>query len=249
MTTLALTDVISFLPLFSGLDKQEKDALLKVAKIKHLSHGQSLFIQGDVMLFFHVVYRGTVQLFRETSDGHEITSDILISGDSLCPSEIADDEPVYHANARAVDDVVLLEMPICWIKRNLSSLVLRLFSDVSHRLQEATLEVERQATMSATQLIVCFLYSICARYNFDPRGFELPYSKTLIASRLGMELETFSRSLHKLKEYGIVVQGTHVSFNDVLAVEDFVCDHCSISISCKQNNEIKQKIVSVSQSA
>lgn len=245
MTNLCLSEVINFLPLFSGISGKERDDLLKVAKIKYLSHGQTLFIQGDEMTFFHVVYRGTVQLFRETSDGHEITSDILISGDSLCPSEIADAHPVCHANARAVDNVVLLEIPIYWIKQNLSSLVFKLFSDVSHRLQEATLEVERQATMSAPQLIVCFLYNICARYNFDPKGFELPYSKTLIASRLGMELETFSRSLHKLKEYGITVQGTQVSFHNAQAVENFACDYCSVSGYCFKHTEIENKMASV----
>ncbi len=243
MTKLSLSDVINFLPLFSGISKQEKENLRYVAKIKCLSHGQTLFIQGDEMLFFHVVYRGTVQLFRETTDGHEITSDILISGDSLCPSEIADDTPLYHANARAVDDVVLLEIPISWMKYNLKNfnhLMFKLFSDVSHRLQEATLEVERQATMSAPQLIVCFLYNICARYNFDPRGFELPYSKTLIASRLGMELETFSRSLHKLKEYGITVQGTHVSFDNT-KVEEFVYDHCPV-LGCLKHMEVEKTL-------
>ncbi len=209
-----LSDVIDALPLFSGINEKEKKILLGVARIRHVSRGHTLFLQGDSIVYFNIVCRGTVQMFRETPDGHEITPDILISGDALCPSEITEQRPVYKVNARAVEDTVLLEVPMEWLKQNLKNfdhLILRLFADVSHRLQRTTLEIERQTTMSAPQLVACFLYELCVLYDFDPRGFELPYSKTLIASRLGMELETFSRSLHKLKEYGITVSGTHVS--------------------------------------
>ena len=49
----------------------------------------------------------------------------------------------------------------------------------------------------------------------DVHGFTLPFKKSLIASRLGMELETLSRALPKLKEHGITVKGSQVVFHDV----------------------------------
>lgn len=76
---------------------------------------------------------------------------------------------------------------------------------MAERAHIAEVEAEHQATMSAAQLVACFMQRLCVLYNFDPKGFDLPYSKTLIASRLGMELETFSRTLAKLKEHGIAV--------------------------------------------
>lgn len=252
MIKLSLADVVETLPLFAEISGKEKTALLQVAKLRNLAHGQLLFIQGDPMIYFHIIYSGTIQLFRETADGYEITPAILIAGDSLCPAEVVETAPFYHVNAKAVDDAILFEVPMDWLKANLKDfnhLILKLFSDVSHRLQESTLEVERQATMSAVQLVTCFLHDICVRYNFDPKGFELPYSKTLIASRLGMELETLSRSLHKLKDYGITVQGTHVSFHDAQAVEDFACEYCATPISCNKHSEVKKKVTHIPQSA
>ncbi len=247
MAKIILSDVISTLPLFLGINEQEKSTLLGVARIRHLLRGQTLFFQGDPIICFYVVCRGTVQMFRETPDGHEITPDICISGDSLCPSEIIDSKPIYKVNARAVEDTTLLEVPMQWLKQNLQNfdhLMLKLFADISQRLQRTTVEVERQTTMSAAQLISCFLYELCVLYDFDPRGFELPYSKTLIASRLGMELETFSRSLHKLKEYGIIVQGTHVSMfnNNTDKREKLVCNYCSGNGVCVQHNRLEQKM-------
>lgn len=247
MAKIILSDIISTLPLFLGINEQEKATLLGVARIRNLPRGQILFLQGDPITCFYVVCRGTVQMFRETPDGHEITPDICISGDSLCPSEIIDSKPIYKVNARAVEDTVLLEVPMQWLKQNLQNfdhLILKLFTDISQRLQRTTVEVERQTTMSAPQLISCFLYELCVLYDFDPRGFELPYSKTLIASRLGMELETFSRSLHKLKEYGIIVQGTHVSMfnNHTDKRKKPVCGRCSSNGVCTQHNKLEQKM-------
>lgn len=214
MTKASIADIINTIPLFSGMSEQEKSSLHEVARIRHFPRANILFLQGDQMQCFHIICRGTIQIFRETSEGHEITSDILISGEPLCITEVIEAQPVYKVSARAVEETMILEIPMQWLRQNLhnfNQLIFKLFANISHRLQKSSLELERQNTMSASELITCFLHELCVLYDFDPRGFELPYSKTLIASRLGMELETFSRSLHKLKEHGITVQGSHVS--------------------------------------
>ncbi len=58
------------------------------------------------------------------------------------------------------------------------------------------------------------------------------YSKTLIASKLRMELATFSRTLKKLIQEGIEIQGSHVSFTDSQKTNDFVCSQCSLFEEC-----------------
>ncbi len=214
MAKVCSADVINNISLFSEMSEQEKKSLLQISRINYLSRGNILFLQGDKMKIFHVVYSGSVQIFRETMDGHEITSDIMVSGDPLSLAEITDANPVYKVSARTVEDTILLEIPMDWLQNNLKNfngLIFKLFARISHRLQKTSLEIERNSTMSASELIACFLHELCIIHDFDPRGFELPYSKTLIASRLGMELETFSRCLHKLRNFGITVRGSHVS--------------------------------------
>jgi CRP-like cAMP-binding protein len=214
MAKVCSADVINNISLFSEMSVQEKFALSQISRIHNLPRGNLLFLQGDEMKFFHIVYSGTMQIFRETIDGHEITSDILVAGDPLSLAEIADAEPVYKVNARAVEDSIILEIPMDWLRNNLKNfnhLIFKLFAKISHRLQKTSMEIERNSTMTASELIACYLHELCIIHDFDPRGFELPYSKTLIASRLGMELETFSRSLHKLREFGITIRGSHVA--------------------------------------
>jgi CRP-like cAMP-binding protein len=214
MAKVCINDAMNNISLFSGISAQEKSALSQISKIHHIPRGSILFMQGDEMKLFHVVYSGMLQIFKETLDGHEITSDIAVPGDPLSLAEITDIEPIHKASARAIEDTILIEIPMDWLRHNLKNfnhLMLKLFTRISHRLQKIDMEIERNSTMSASELITCFLHELCVVHDFDPRGFNLPYSKTLIASRLGMELETFSRSLRKLREFGITVRGSHVS--------------------------------------
>ena len=79
-------------------------------------------------------------------------------------------------------------------------------------------------------------------YNFDPHGFELPYTKTLIASRLRIEKETFSRTLQTLREQGITVAGTHVSIKDMRKADNFACGECSVADECGTHRALHEKL-------
>jgi hypothetical protein len=92
--------------------------------------------------------------------------------------------------------------------------------------------------MNATQIVACFLQHLCVSHQLDPRGFDLPYSKSLIASRLGMQLESFSRTLPKLRELGIVVSGKHVSFVNVNTAQHYACGACSVAEECPTHQDM-----------
>lgn len=162
----------------------------------------------------------------------------------ICDSKIYEPCGAYQFSARAVKDAAVIEFPKTWLKENAKKygdFVLNLLAITSHQNQMVELESEHQATMSATQLVACFLQKLCLIYDFNPRGFDLPYSKKLIASRLGIELETFSRTLPKLKECGIVVTGSHVVIEGSDAIKKNVCSHCSIEEDCDVHEGFKKK--------
>lgn len=232
-------------PLFSGLTEQEKQALLSGGCIRNVSRGHMLFAHGDPVTHFYMIVSGSMQLFRTTADGHEKTIDVLKAGQTLCEGEIMDACRGHRANAVAVEDSALMEFPLPWLKdavRKHNTFALNLLSMISNQAHMVAVEAEQQATMSAAQLVACFLQRMCVIYDFDPGGFNLPYSKTLIASRLGMELETLSRTLVKLKEHGITVNGNRVMIHDQKRIEQYVCDFCSISGDCPTHQALEKKI-------
>lgn len=243
-----MPESIKAMPLLSGLSEQEKDMLVGAGRIRHCAKGQMLFAHGEAVTHFYVIVKGTFQLFRGNSEGQEKTIDLLRAGQTMCEGEILDACRTHRANAMPVEDSTVLEFPVAWLKntaRRHSSFALNLLSLIAGQAHMAEIEAEHQATMSAAQLVACFMQRLCVLNNFDPRGFELPYSKTLIASRLGMELETLSRTLAKLKEHGIQVEGTKVAITDLARIEQYVCSVCSIAEDCVTHQAMEKKLCSL----
>lgn len=237
-------DMLKTLPLFGDLDEPQVARLAAHSQLMRRPRGDYLFRHGDAITTFATVCRGTVQIFRETPDGHEVTSDILIAGDAINADEIISRQTTHLNHARVVDDAVILEVPIQWMRDHLGdfdALAPRLLQSLSERLQTAQKEAEHRSTFSASQLVACYLQGLCVLYDFDPRGFALPYSKTLIASRLRMELATFSRTLQKLKESGITVSGNWVAFTNLNKAGRFVCDDCSICDTCPTHKALSER--------
>jgi len=208
-------ETVRNIPLFSGLTAEEKDSFLKSGGVYSYVGKKSIFRQGDPINYLYIVCSGIVQECRETSDGHEITVNIHKAGDIFCKTGIFLKDGSHQTNAVAVNNAYVMELPIKQFKENLEkypSVTSRLLTSLAQLAFTKQVEVEQQITMTAPQLLASFLRQMCDLHGFDPRGFTLPYKKSLIASRLGMELETLSRALPKLKEFGISVKGSHVSF-------------------------------------
>ena len=51
----------------------------------------------------------------------------------------------------------------------------------------------------------------------------IPYDKSVVSTRLNMTPETFSRSLQKLRDYGVTVDGALVTIKSTEQLMDF-CD-------------------------
>lgn len=211
-------DVVRNISLFSDLSRNEQDDFIKGGGVFSYPRKSCLFHIGDAVNFVYILCSGIVQEFRQTHDGHEVTTNIYKTGDVFCKTELFLKDSVHLTSAKAIDNVYVMELPIERFKENLQKYEAvrnRLTSALAQFAMMKQMEVERQITMSSLQLLSSFLREMCDSHGFDPRGFTLPYQKSLIASRIGMEIETLSRALPKLKDHGIHVKGTYVSFTDL----------------------------------
>lgn len=246
MSNTNLAEIAKRMPLFAGLSDDERDVLLKDGKMRSFKRGENIFLHGDPIKSFYIVTDGVVQLMRETPDGQEVTTDIITTGRTMCKKEAFEASKRNHQlSGVAATDVILIEFPASWLKSAAMknpALALNIITAISEYAHIVEVEAEHKSTMSATQQVACFLQRLCILNDYDPRSFELPYSKTLIASRLGMQLETFSRTLPKLAEHGIKVNGTHVEFFDADAIEEYVCGHCSIEGECATHQAVANKL-------
>lgn len=230
--------------IFRGLSEEEKNSLLRDGKLRHFNKKEFLFHHGDKLMSLFIICSGTVKISRSSSEGKEKTLNVLTAQNIICDSRIYESKTVHQYNAVSVTDVVLLEFSKDWLRENVKSkgeFALNLLLELSLQNQRIELEAEHKASMSVAQSLACFLQELCLAFKLDPKGFELPYSKKLIASRLGIENETLSRALPKLESYGIKVEGSHVIINSFEMIEDKVCSSCSIEGDCSIHENLKRQ--------
>lgn len=224
-------EALTTISLFASLNAGQRTQLLAVADEVTVGRGAYLFRHGDAIEHFHVIRHGTMQLFRTTPAGHEVTSDILDTDDCINVDDIVTRRHTHNANARSVDGARILRIPIALL-RTTHDLMPRLLSVLTDRLDRRRREAEQRATLSSAQIVACEIQELCATHQLNPAGFELPYAKALIASRLHIEPETFSRTLKRLRTCGITVHGSHVHFTDLETVDRFACGQCPVAEDC-----------------
>lgn len=230
-------------PIFQNLTEVEADSLIQRGKLLNLRKKETLFHHGDILEHFYIICSGSIQIFRNDPDGNEKTLNILTAKDIICDSGIFDQDCRYQYNATAVDEMVILAFSKAWLKENIKNyggFALSLLAILSRKNQIMEVEFEQRITMRVEQIVICFLQKLCLAYSLDPSNFQLPYSKKLIASRLGITVETLSRTFQKLKEYGVSVSGSNISIADIEFAQNKLCTYCSVEDDCNVRKDLKR---------
>ena len=97
-----------------------------------------------------------------------------------------------------------------------------MLASASHHLKLLVEQIEQIKVRSAPRRIGEFLIGLAAGQENGRCTLNLPYEKALIANRLGMQPESFSRALKRLKPLGVKVHGDDVTIADLEALAAFV---------------------------
>ena len=231
MSTLSLLRTI---PFFQEIDDKELAYFKAHTHVTHYDKNALLFLQGDPSETFYVVMDGWVKLFRETIDGQESVIGLCTVGDTFGENTLFQ-ESSYPMGAQAVDATAVLEISGAVIRdriRNNSELALNMLAAFAKYTKQLELQVEHLSIMTAPQRIGCFLIKLCAYQKVGRVSVTLPYDKALVASYLGMQRETFSRSLNKLKNAGVHAEGAVITIDEIADLRDLVCNSCSNPDEC-----------------
>ncbi|MDE2335773.1 MAG: Crp/Fnr family transcriptional regulator, partial [Alphaproteobacteria bacterium] len=210
-------DFIAGFPLLAGLQEHERDAFVGEGRFFSGHKKELLFRQGDPVKYFYIIYAGSVRLFHLTPEGCEVTTDIRTKRDTVGTSGLLEPTGTHHSSAEAVDDVVVMEFSRESFEKSLRALSFNLLTEFAQRVNVKQMEAEQRSVMTAVQRLACFLRRLCVANDLNPQGFDLPYSKSLMATRLGMQMETLSRAGARLKEQGISMKGKRVWIDAVPA--------------------------------
>ena len=224
-TDIAAEDeaLLARLPLFAGIEPATLRVLFAGASVRRYPRHAVLFVQGEPARHFYVVLDGWVELFRAAPDGQETVIAAFGRGDSFAEAA-SFAEGVFPVGAQVAEAARLLVVPARsftgQLRRN-PALAVNMLASMSRHLRGLVQEIEQRAVQSAAQRLGAFLLKRC------PRGdaaavIDLPADKGLVAARLGMRPETFSRALAKLRAVGVSTRDRRVAVSDVGALRRYV---------------------------
>ena len=214
--------ILRRIPLFAGLETRQLDDLLREVSVREHPKGQLLFQQGDMADRFYVVLSGWVKIFRLTQDGDQAVMGLFTRGESFAEAAMFMGGK-FPASAEVVEEARLLRVESGPFEKRLHAepeIAVAMLASVSRRMHYLVGQIEQLQVRSGTQRVADFLLKLCPAED-GPTEIALPYDKSLIASRLGMKPESFSRALARLRDLGVRTERSHVSVSDAAALAEY----------------------------
>jgi CRP-like cAMP-binding protein len=215
--------LLTHIPLFNGLAPEEITRIAKGTREIHASKGEILFHKGDPCNGFHLLVYGQIKLAFTSSQGSEKVVEIISQGQSFGEAVMFMEKP-YIVFAQALTDSLLLHISKAAVFEELQrdhNLCRKMLAGMAMRLHQLMNDVESYSLHSGKQRIIGYLLRELP--DDEPESINginvtitLPTNKGVIASRLNLTQEHFSRILHELIDLGlIVVEGRKIHIPSV----------------------------------
>jgi len=215
-------DIVMRAPLFKAMGATITRAMIGDRGPKTYGRGERVFDEGDPADGFFCLIEGWAKLYRLREDGEEVVVAIFSAGETF--AEVAMFlGGRFPAGCEAVSPARILKIDAAKLRRAVMDqpqLAFDMLAAASMRLRQLVDEIEHLKARSAPQRIADFFVRQAAATS-GPARIALPYEKALIASRLGMKPESFSRALGKLAGLGVAVERESVSIADVARLAAF----------------------------
>ncbi len=208
-------------PLFSEMSADELDRIAAATLPVYAQKGETVCRTGDPCTGFHVVVYGQVKLGFTSPQGIEKVVEIIRPGQSFGEALMFIDKP-YIVFAQALADTMLLHVCKHAVIEELGrdpGFARRMLAGLSRRLHGLVRDVEAYTLRSGAERVIGYLLRDVpdgAGADGAPVEVNLTPGKSVIASRLNMTPEHFSRILHDLAAGGLIkVSGRTIRILDL----------------------------------
>ncbi|HSG77488.1 MAG TPA: Crp/Fnr family transcriptional regulator [Burkholderiales bacterium] len=207
--------VLARLPLFEGVSRPHFSEVIRHARTLHYQRAQVVAKRGEMVPGLFAVAYGMVKLTLHGATGAEKVLQLV--GPSQTFGEIAlfRQQPL-PLDAVAVVDTGLVLVPaatlLALIDRD-AHFARGMVASLCQRIHAMVSDFEATSLHGASGRLAAYLESLAE--TPDTVRVTLPAAKKLIAARLGMTKETFSRALRELAREGLVrVTGRSIELLD-----------------------------------
>lgn len=217
------SEIVASTPLFRGMAPQMSQTLVGNSTPRKYEKGAMLFHQGEPATAFFIILDGWVKIYRTTSDGLEVVLHVFKRGETFAEAAMFLGGR-YPASAETVAPSRLLKIDGETFRARIKErpeLAMSMLASASYQLKMLVEQIEQIKVRSAPQRIADFMIRI-APSREGPVVLELPFEKSLLANRLGMKPESFSRALARLRAHGVTVDREIIKIADVGRLVSFV---------------------------
>lgn len=207
--------------LLSRLSEDQLGRVARRATRVKLEGGQMLFRQGDSAERFYLVIAGQIRLFRLSPDGAEKIIEIVAPQQTFAEALMFLSVPAYPVCAAALSPAQLIAIDArdfsLMLRESLDTCFV-LLGMLSQRLRGLIGDIDDLTLHSATGRFARYLLM---RLPDGGVMLDLGVRKRVLASRLSIKAETFSRVEKGLSDQGVIeVHGSRIEILDPQALQD-----------------------------
>ena len=203
--------LICALPLFRGAAAARISKLSASARRIELRKGDHVYESGGEAQGLYAVAFGLLKLSFSQPNGHAKVLRLVGAGETFGEPAVFYPHP-YPVSAEALTDTLVLFMPAAAVMDIVESdpYALRsMLGTLSRRIAEMVDDLQSHTAKNGVQRVAAYLCSLCEPTTEHPAPdtackVRLPTRKSVVASRLGVTKETFSRILHELADAGLI---------------------------------------------
>lgn len=196
--------------LFSSLSDEQLRQVMESSHMQTLMDSEVLFETGDVADRFFLAIGGQIKLFRISPSGDQKIIDIVQPGNTFAEALMFMKNPIYPVTAEALGPARVISFDSKRFLLTLSQSLdtcFRIMGTMSQRLRGLIKEIDDLTLQSATTRLCAMLLHRMEQVN--SARFPLPAAKSVLAARLSIKPETFSRILQNLSTKKVLESKGH----------------------------------------
>jgi CRP-like cAMP-binding protein len=218
--TVRIQAFLANTPLLAELGAAELDRIAAATRQLRVAKGDVLFNRGDASEGFYIVVFGQVKLAFVSPSGDEKVVEIVGPNQSFGEAVLFMERP-HVVTAQALADSLVLHVSKATMFDEFEHeprFARRVVAGLSKRLHQLLGDLEAYSMRSGTERVIGFLLRDCASEQNEGNSYTLtfPTTKGVVASKLNLTQEHFSRILHDLSADGLIeVDGRRVRVPDL----------------------------------
>jgi len=204
-------ELLSRVPLFSELSREELERISRVSIARSFPAGVRVFHEGDHSDACYLVRKGDLRVTREHPDGRAIALATLGPGDIFGELAMLDGE-ARSASVETLSDSELVALPAADVRRLLADhpgISVKLIAALTRRLRETNERVARQSFQTVPSRVAGVLTQLIAEESASTgrQGITIRMTQADLAQLAGTSRESVSRFLATLERAGVVSVG------------------------------------------